>query len=69
MMIATRSARIPLFGPSLRTGAKVIGAKLINSGAPEAAFQSQSGGGKPARTQVGDWTSLKTKLLSVARIG
>ena len=54
VMIAARSARLPEIGPSLRTGAKVIGAKLINSGAPETEFQSESGSGKPARAQLGE---------------
>ena len=54
VMIAARSARLPEIGPPLRTGAKVIGAKLINSGAPESEFQSESGGGKPARAQLGE---------------
>ena len=54
MMIATRSTRLPGIRHTEGNGAQIRGAKLVNSGATEAEFARETGGGKPARAKLGE---------------
>ena len=52
MMIATRSAGQPGIRLPASAGAQIPGAQLVNPSAPEAEFERESGGGKPARAKL-----------------
>ena len=54
MMVAPRTPRLPGVGLLLRTGAKIIGAKLVKTSEPRTELGGQSAGTKPARPPPGN---------------